>query len=127
MFVKRKFRDLESGLPAAYQRAITAPPNEDARAPLIALAIDLSRKRHSSVPFADLSRAEYRLALHAFGTETLPRWMNRVAQIPLRSSERNLLDTLHQLKTSRPEKAKLHFGAVRKELALRQANMTPPR
>lgn len=120
--VKRRFRGLEKGLPVAYQRAIAAPPLDDNAPRLIALSIDLMRKRHCNVALDALTLAERRLALHAYAIETQPHWVNWYARMWLRPSERALMQQLHHIKMSRPEKPVQHFGAVRKEQALRRTN-----
>lgn len=117
--VKRRFRDLGIQLPTTYQSAIAVPPEEGELPQLIALSIDLSRKQHCAVPFDTLNAAEKRLALHAFAVEKLPGWMSQYASLRLRPAERAVIRQLRQVKTSRPVKKQVHFGAVQRIQQLR--------
>lgn len=122
MVAIRRFRDLETGLPAAYQRAIAAPP-DDADAPrLIALAIDLTRKERCALPFDDLTTRERRLALHAFAVEALPAWIVGYLGKSLLGADRKLIDQLRHIKASRPNKAAQHYGAVKQVQTMRAAS-----
>ena len=119
MVVRRRFRDLETGLPAAYQLAIAAPPNEDGPPHLMALAVDLLRKEHSALPFADLTAKEQRLVQHARGAEQLPLWMSQLGALGLRYDERAMITKLRQVQSSRPARKEMHFGAIRRQQQLR--------
>ncbi|MDX8353815.1 hypothetical protein [Cognatiyoonia sp. IB215182] len=118
MVAMRRFRDLETGLPAAYQRAITAPPDDTDAPHLIALAIDLTRKKRSSLPYEDLTVREKRLALHALAVEELPGWVVAHSVRRLPGSDRKLVHQLRHIKASRPAKKAQHFGAIRQQQQL---------
>jgi hypothetical protein len=117
--IKIRLRDLKIKLPATYQCAIASPADDGQAPQLIALAIDLMRKAHCAVPFDDLTDAEKRVALHAYGIEALPAWMTRYAILRLRPSERALIRQLQQVHTSRPQIKPLHFGAIKQQQQLR--------
>ncbi|MDX8347522.1 hypothetical protein SLH49_05935 [Cognatiyoonia sp. IB215446] len=118
----RRFRDLETGLPAAYQRAITAPPDDTDAPHLIALAIDLTRKKRSTLPYEDLTEREKRLALHALAVEQLPGWVVAQSARRLPGTDRKLVHQLRHIKTSRPAKKAQHFGAVQRVQRIRASS-----
>ncbi len=122
MSVKHRFRELQTKLPSVYQTAIAVPPNDDALPQLIALSIDLVRKEHCAVPFDALSKQEKRIALHAHAVEELPAWMIGYAILRLSAADRALVQQLRQVKTSRPTKTKMHFGAIRQQQQLRSTS-----
>ncbi len=119
--VMRRLRALETGLPTAYQLAIAAPTQDDGPPRLIALAIDLTRKQHCTLPFDDLTTQERRLALHAYGIDALPSWMSHYAALMLRPADRAMIAKLRQVRSSRPERREVHFGAIRQQQQLRAA------
>jgi len=117
--VKRRFAILKSNLSDTYRSAFTAPTQDDDAPQLIALCIDLLRKEHSAVPFEDLSETELKMVLHAHAIDALPSWMSRYAAIWLSQSNKTLVLQLRQIKSSRPEQPKQHFGAVKQQQRLR--------
>lgn len=117
--VRHRFVALDRQLPDVYRTVIAAPTDEGQRPQLIALAIDLLRKDHVSVPLDDLTAGERRMALFAFAVEKLPGWMVTYKALRLRPSERGLVAQLQQIKTSRPQKPERHFGAIHRQQQLR--------
>lgn len=122
--VKRRFTGLIAKLPHAYQSAIAVPPEDGAPPQLIALCIDLMRKTHSTVPFDELAPTERKMALQAFAIETLPSWMSKYAAFALSRSNRAIAAQLRYVKSSRPDKAAQHFGAVKRQQQLRSPTET---
>ena len=117
--VKRRFRSLDDGLSEAYHAAFAAPTDDPQGPQLIALAIDLMRKKHVTVLLQDLAPNERRIAVYALAVEKLPAWMVRYAMIQLRPSEKALVNQLRHIKTSQPQKRQRHFGAIRRQQQLR--------
>ena len=115
----RKFRRLHTQLPAAYQSAIAAPPSEEAGAHLIALSVDLSRKEFSNIPFDALTDTERDVAHFALAIDQLPKWVVNIAKKRLKGPELTVVNQLQEIKTSRPNHAKKHFGAVQTQLRQR--------
>ena len=105
----------------AYSSAFAVPPQEDDRPRLIALAIDLKRKKHAAHPFASLSAKEKRIALYAFAVETLPYWMVKYKTLGLHKSDRALIMRLCDIRTSQPRQKPQFFGAIEAEKQLRLA------
>lgn len=124
LIVKHRFATLMTKLPDAYQFAIAVPPQEGEAPNLIALCIDLIRKEHSSVPFDMLGPSEKKMALHAYAVQFLPRWMSSYAAILLSPANKVILEQLRQVKSSRPQKPKQHFGAIRQQQRLRSPSET---
>lgn len=120
--VKRRFAVLKSNLSLTYQSAISAPPREGPTPQLVALCVDLIRKRHSTVPFDALTRQEQKLVLHAQAVAELPTWMSRYAAIWLPPANRLLISQLRHIKASQPHKPKHYFGAIRRQQQLRSAS-----
>ena len=117
--VKRRFAELKSNLSESYQSSITAPSSGLAAPSLAALCIDLTRREHCHVPFDALSAKERRLVLHTLAIENLPNWMSRFGSLFLWPAERALIARLRDVHTSRPEKPKLYFGAIKRQQQLR--------
>ena len=120
-YVQRKLRVLDAELPTLYQSAIVAPPDSQMPGRLIPLAVDLIRKEQTLAPLDALRPAERRVAVLALGIERLPRWMINLAKQRLSSADRQLVTTLQQIHTSKPEQKVRHFGAIQAELRLRAA------
>ncbi|WP_342076376.1 hypothetical protein [Yoonia sp. SS1-5] len=123
--VRRRLRVLQVRLPEAYERAAFASAGDEKATHLIPLAIDLMRKRRCTPTFKALSRAEQRVALHAYAIETQPDWISRYAIRHLNGSERAIATQLRHIKASRPHHPEVHFGAIKKaQLRLRSAPET---
>lgn len=119
--VKRRFTVLDGKLTIAYSAAFAVPPQDDNTPRLIALAIDLRRKKHAAHPFASLSAEEKRIALYAFAVETLPLWMVKYKALGLHKSDRALIMRLCDIRTSQPRQKPQFFGAIEAEKKLRLA------
>ena len=120
--VKRRFAALNADLAETYQSAITAPPDQGGLPRLTALSVDLLRKQHCNIPFENLTPQEHKIVLHASAVETLPGWMSRYAAYGLTGPQRVLIGQLRDIKSSRPEQPRQHFGAVRHQLQLRSSS-----
>lgn len=119
--VKQRFTTLKSNLPDIYGSALTAPAQDVSAPQLMALCVDLMRKKHCTVPFDALSVQEKKIVLHAHAVETLPTWMSRYAALGLSAANRSLITQLRQVHSSRPERPKQHFGAIKRHQQLRSA------
>lgn len=122
LVVKRRFAALNANLAETYRSAITAPPEHDDLPRLTALSVDLLRKEHCNIPFDDLTPQERKIVLHASAVDALPAWMSRYAALWLSGPQRVLIGQLRNVKSSRPEQPKQHFGAVRHQLQLRSSS-----
>jgi hypothetical protein len=120
--VKQRFAALKADLPATHRSAIAVPPDEGHPPQLVALCVDLMRKSHCTDPFETLSVDEQRMVLHAHAIDALPGWMTRFAAFGLSSKNRATLDQLRQVKSSRPEKPKQYYGAIKHQLRSRSEN-----
>jgi len=118
---KRKLRDLQASLPATYHSAIVAPTLDTGAPQLILLAIDLMRKKHCRVGFEELTENEKQVALFAYAIDALPAWAVNIGKNNLAPSERTVVQQLQFIKTSRPEKKPVHFGAIERAQQLRSA------
>ncbi len=118
--VKHRFAGLKANLPSIHRSAIAVPPDEDQRAPLVALAVDLLRKCHATDPFEALSPAEQRIVLHAHAIEVLPDWMGRYAALGLPRGHREVIVQLLKIHMSRPVRRQEHYGAVKALLRSRE-------
>ena len=119
--VKQRFARLRTTLPDAYKSAFTASPSVDQSQQLMALCVDLMRKQHVAVPFDELTSREQKMVLHARAVAELPGWMTRYAALWLAPQNRQLVLKLIAIKTSRPERQKRHFGAIKRQQQLRSA------
>ena len=113
--VRRRFRGLKSGLPAAYLAATPAvsgvadPDQSDqATTALMPLAVDLMRGQQDQAPFETLSEDEQQMVLFAHAIHSAPRWMVRYAMFWLPGSLRQLARTLCHIHQSRPT-PKVHY------------------
>ena len=122
LVVKRRFAALNANLAETYQSAITAPPDHNDQPRLTALSVDLLRKQHCNIPFDDLTPQEKKIVLHARAVDALPTWMSRYAALWLSKPQRVLIGQLQNIKSSRPEQPKQHFGAVKHQLQLRSSS-----
>lgn len=121
LIVKRRFAILNANLAHIYGSSFTVPPSADTRPQLVALCVDLMRKQHCNVPFEALTPKEQRMVLHAHAADVLPNWMSRYAAASLSGENRRLIGQLRDIKTSRPDLPKQHFGAIQRQLQLRSA------
>lgn len=119
---KHSFGALKAQLPITYNSAIVVPPDDTQPPQLIALCIDLLRKTHCTAPYETLSAHEQRMVLHAHAIDAVPAWMSRYASLGLSSANRAVLAQLRQVKSSRPERPKEHYGAVKALLRSREKN-----
>ncbi|WP_341368937.1 hypothetical protein [Yoonia sp. BS5-3] len=122
--VKRRFNALAGSLPEAYQAAFAVPTPDSDHPRLIALAIDLLRKKHACHPFDSLTAQERRIALFAYAAEKLPLWMVRYNALTLSRADRQLVQRLCDIRVSRPQHKPQHFGAIEAEKQLRLAAKT---
>jgi hypothetical protein len=111
--VKRRFTSLITVLPSIYSSAIAVPPDEGHPPQLLALCVDLLRKSHCTTPFETLTPAEQHMVLHVHAIDAAPAWMSRYAALRLSKPNRAILDQLRRVKSSRPERSKEHYGAVK--------------
>ena len=111
--VKRRFTSLIAVLPSTHRSAIAVPPDEDQPPQLVALCVDLLRKSHCTDPYEMLTPAEQRMVLHAHAIDAAPVWMSRYAALFQTRSNRAILEQLRHVKSSRPERKKEHYGAVK--------------
>jgi hypothetical protein len=111
--VKRRFTSLTAILPSTHSSAIAVPPDEGHPPQLTALCVDLLRKSHCTDPFETLTPAEQHMVLHAHAIDAAPAWMSRFAAVGLSKANRAILDQLRRVKSSRPERPKEHYGAVK--------------
>ncbi len=119
--VRHRFAKLKVRIPDSYQSAFIAPPCADDPPQLVALCVDLLRKEHCTVPFEALSPFEQKMVLHTLAIEALPQWMSGYATLWLSPQNRRLIQQLRDIKTSRPERRKQHFGAIKHQQQLRSA------
>ena len=117
--VKRRLAKLQINLPDTYQSAFTVPTNDEQPQKLAALCVDLMRKEHRDVPFDDLTPQEKKMVLHAQAIDVLPAWMSRYAALSLSKPNRVLIGQLRHIKSSRPDRPKQHFGAIKRQQQLR--------
>lgn len=118
---RRKLRGLQTSLPATYHSAIVAPTLETGEPQLIPLGIDLMRKEHCALAFDDLTAPEKRVALFAHAIDVLPAWMVNISKSGMADPEKTVVQQLQYIKTSRPQKKPMHFGAIRRAQQLRSA------
>ncbi|EBA13068.1 hypothetical protein RCCS2_04264 [Roseobacter sp. CCS2] len=102
-----------------YGSALTAPTQEGDAPPLMALCIDLIRKENCCVAFDGLSAHERKMILHAYAIEAAPSWMSHYGALWLSPANRLLVSQLRQIKSSRPDLPKQHFGAIKRQQQLR--------
>ncbi len=121
LVVKRRFGKLNANLSDIYGSAFTVPTSVDTPPQVVALCIDLMRKQHCNIPFDALTPKEQRMVLHAHAANVLPNWMSRYAALWLSPEHRRLIGQLRDIKTSRPDLPKQHFGAIKRQLQLRSA------
>ena len=118
--VRRRFRRLKSGVPAAYLAAApavagVADPEQsgEATTALMPLAVDLMRGRHGHAPFDTLSPDEQQMVFFAHAINSAPRWMVRYAMLWLPGSQRRLARTLYRIHQSRPAPKIHHYTPLR--------------
>ncbi|MEL7180236.1 MAG: hypothetical protein AAFN63_10425 [Pseudomonadota bacterium] len=121
LVVKRRFVMLNTNLSDIYRSAFAVPTSVDTPPQLVALCVDLMRKQHCNLPFDALTPKEKRMVLHAHAANVLPNWMSRYAALWLPAEHRRLVGQLRDIKTSRPDLPKQHFGAIKRQLQLRSA------
>ncbi|MCK0095448.1 hypothetical protein MWU60_07685 [Yoonia sp. F2084L] len=109
-------------LPESYGSFFTAPPVSGDAPQLMALCVDLMRKQHSALPFEALTPHERKMVLHAHAVDVLPGWMSRYASLWLSPQNRRLVGQLRDIKSSRPNLPKVHFGAIKHQQQLRSAS-----
>lgn len=117
--VRRRFAKLNHQLADRYLTTFAAPPLDDAEQSLMALCVDLMRRETCEVPFDQLTAQEKKMVLHAHAVEELPSWMSRYASYGLPKAGRDLIGKLRDIKSSRPEQPKQHFGAIKRQQQLR--------
>ena len=117
--VRRRFAKLNTGLADRYHSTFAAPTADETEQSLMALCVDLMRRETCEVPFDQLTAQEKKMVLHAYAVETLPAWMSRYASYGLPKAGRELIGKLRDIKSSRPERPKQHFGAIKRQQQLR--------
>ncbi len=117
--VRRRFANLNHQLADRYLTTFAAPTLDDAEQSLMALCVDLMRRETCEVPFDQLTAQERKMVLHAHAVEELPSWMSRYASYGLPKAGRELIGKLRDIKSSRPERPKQHFGAIKRQQQLR--------
>ena len=121
LVVKRRFAFLNTNLSDIYGSVFTASPSVADQPQLVALCVELLRKQHCTVPFDALTPNEKRMVLHAHAANVLPNWMSCYAALWLPAESRRLIGQLRDIKSSRPDLPKQHFGAIKRQLQLRSA------
>ena len=117
--VKHRFALLKAALPEKYESSFAAPTADFGTPPLMALCVDLLRKKHVTVPFDELSNQEQIIVLHACAVDALPEWMSRYAALSLSPANRRLISQLRKIRSSRPDRPKQYFGAIKRQQQLR--------
>jgi len=117
--VRRRFAQLNTGLADRYHSTFAVPTHDETEQSLMALCVDLMRRETCEVPFDQLTAHEKKMVLHAHGVEMLPSWMSRYASYGLAKAGRVLIGKLRDIKSSRPDRPKQHFGAIKRQQQLR--------
>lgn len=117
--VRRRFAKLDHQLADRYLTTFAAPTHDDPQQSLMALCVDLMRRETCEVPFDQLTAQEKKMVLHAHAVEELPSWMSRYASYGLSRAGRELIGKLRDIKSSRPERPKQYFGAIKRQQQLR--------
>lgn len=120
--VKRRFATLNANIADIYGSAFAASTSADDQPQLVALCVDLMRRTHCALPFEALTSQEQHMVLHAHAVEVLPNWMSQYAALWLSPQNRKLVGQLRNIHSSRPERPKQYFGAIKRQQQLRSAS-----